>query len=44
MEQKKSEIKNIESGARNIKSRKQVKQKIKLNKNEKKYKYKDENI
>ena len=44
MEQKKSEIKNTELGAKNIKSRKQEKQKIKLTNNEKKYKYKDENI
>ena len=44
MEQKKSPIKNIELGAKNTKSRKQVKQKIKLTNNEKKYKYKDENI
>ena len=43
MEQKKSE-KNMELGAKNIKSIKQMKQKIKLNNNENKYKYKDQNI
>ena len=45
MEKKKSEEKiNTELGAKNIKSIKQMKQKIKLNNNENKYKYKDQNI